>query len=50
MVEIRSTFHAELEGIRSDVVRLAAMVTERIGLGTLVSSPNFRQTNSPARK
>jgi phosphate transport system protein len=36
MVEIRSTFHAELDGIRSDVVRLAAMVTERIPWGTEV--------------
>jgi phosphate transport system protein len=36
MVEIRSTFHAELDGIRADVVRLAAMVTERIPWGTEV--------------
>lgn len=36
MVEIRSTFHAELDAIRSDVVRLAAMVTERIPWGTEV--------------
>ncbi|NLD76543.1 MAG: phosphate transport system regulatory protein PhoU, partial [Acidimicrobiales bacterium] len=36
MVEIRSTFHAELEGIRSDVVHLAALVTERIPCGTEV--------------
>ena len=36
MVEIRSTFHAEIEGIQADVVRLAAMVTERIPWGTEV--------------
>ena len=36
MAEVRSTFHAELEGIRADVVRLAAMATERIPWGTEV--------------
>lgn len=32
--DIRTGFHAELDGIRSDIVRLAAMVTERIPWGT----------------
>ena len=34
MSDIRSNFHAELDGIRADTVRLAAMVTERIPWGT----------------
>jgi len=33
---IRSNFHAELDGLRADTVRLAAMVTERIPWGTEV--------------
>ncbi len=34
MSDIRTNFHAELDGIRADTVRLAAMVTERIPWGT----------------
>ena len=36
MPEIRLNFHAELDAIRADTVRLAAMVTERIPWGTEV--------------
>ncbi len=36
MSDIRTNFHAELDGIKADVVRLAAMVTERIPWGTEV--------------
>ncbi len=36
MAEIRTGFHAELDGLRADIVRLAAMVTERIPWGTEV--------------
>jgi phosphate transport system protein len=36
MSDIRSGFHSELDGIRADTVRLAAMVTERIPWGTEV--------------
>jgi len=36
MSDIRTQFHAELDGIQADVVRLAAMVTERIPWGTEV--------------
>ena len=34
VTDIRSNFHAELDGIKADTVRLAAMVTERIPWGT----------------
>lgn len=36
MAEIRTNFHAELDALRADTVRLAAMVTERIPWGTEV--------------
>lgn len=34
MADIRTNFHAELDSLRTDIVRLAAMVTERIPWGT----------------
>jgi phosphate transport system protein len=34
MVEIRANFHQELDQLHNDIVRLAAMVTERIPWGT----------------
>jgi phosphate transport system protein len=34
MSDIRTNFHAELDALRADTVRLAAMVTERIPWGT----------------
>lgn len=36
MAEIRTNFHAELDTLKADTVRLAAMVTERIPWGTEV--------------
>lgn len=36
MAQIRTNFHAELDALRADTVRLAAMVTERIPWGTEV--------------
>lgn len=36
MTQIRTNFHAELDSLRADTVRLAALVTERIPWGTEV--------------
>lgn len=40
MVDVRRTFHQELDAIRDDIVRLAAMVTEFIPRGTEVLLSN----------
>lgn len=40
MADVRRTFHQELEAIRGDIVRLAAMVTEFIPRGTEVLLSN----------
>jgi len=43
MVEVRRTFHQELDQIKADIVRLAAMVTECIPRGTDVLLANDLQ-------
>ena len=40
MVDVRRSFHQELDSIRDDIVRLAAMVTECIPRGTEVLLSN----------